>query len=60
MNYRYPTTLSQDEQALADEAHGRHATPMLHKDLSALGLVKANCQRKSRVLAREIIKQLIP
>lgn len=46
--YRYPTTLSQDEQAIANEAHGRNATPVLHKDLSALGLVTANCGKRER------------
>lgn len=57
---RYKTTLAEDEQAIADKAHGKNATPVLHKDLSSLGLVKENCQRKSRVLAREIMKSLMP
>ena len=57
---RYKTTLAEDEQAIADRAYGRNATPVLHKDISALGLVKANCQSKSKLSAFNIFSQLKP
>lgn len=59
---RQGLTMQEEEQKIANEAYGRNATPVLHKDLSALGLVTANCSKRERstMFAYRIIEQLRP
>ena len=39
---RYPTTLTEDEDAIAREGYGRNARPILLTDTSINGLLKAD------------------
>ena len=44
--YKYPTTLSQDEEAIALMTYGAKATPQLFEDKTVEGLIRANCPEK--------------
>ena len=56
--YKYPTTLSEDEERIVKKGYGRNAKPILFEDKSPEGLIKANCTPKEtgwKVFAKSIL-----
>ncbi len=44
--YKYPTTLSEDEERIVKKGYGRNAKPILFEDKTPEGLIRQNCPEK--------------
>lgn len=55
--YKYPTTLSQDEERIVKKGYGRNAKPILFEDKTPEGLIRANCPEKCAEAMRKLAEK---
>lgn len=57
--YKYPTTLSQDEEQLVQKQYGKNARPILLQGKTVEELINANCRKEHESAWRRFAKDLI-